>query len=169
MPIIVEDGSGLDTATSYVSVAEADAYFLNHPYYSDNWDAISPKAKENFLSFASTQLDSLINWRGVIMYPTQSLAWPRFGVVDDEGRLIPADSVPQRVKNAVFELALQMSRGDQFAISTGAELEKLKIDVIELQFAGSKTITPVPAATLLLLKGLGDYAFGMRVRKVLVG
>jgi hypothetical protein len=169
MPLILEDGTGLPGANSYASVEEADLYFLTHPYYSDNWDALGDPDRERLLVAASSQLDALINWRGSIRYSNQALGWPRVGVVDDEGRVIPTDIVPQRVKTAVFELAFSLSRGDQYAPSSSSSLERLKIDVIELQFAGSTTITPVPAPALLALRGLGEYAFSSRVRRVLVG
>lgn len=169
MPIIVETGSGLSNANSYATLEEADAYFETHPYYSDNWNALGTPDKESLLILASSQLDALITWRGNVGSYAQSLAWPRYGVIDDEGRLLSISAVPQRVKFAVFELAFNLSRGDQYAASSSAGISKLKIDVIELQFTGSTAITPVPAAALLLLKGLGAYAFGSRVRKVIVG
>jgi hypothetical protein len=168
MLLIAETGMNVAGANSYATVPEADAYFTNHPYYADNWEALGTTDKERLLVSASAQLDAMITWRGRIYSPNQNLAWPRVGVVDDEGRVISAQTVPYAVKRAVYELAFAMSRGDQFAASASAGLEKLKIDVIELQFAASTVTAPVPAAALLALKGLGTYAFGSRVRKVLV-
>ena len=165
--MIVETGLGIVNANSYVTVPEADTYFYSHPYYADAWADLAID-KESLLMAASAQLDSLITWRGRIYNPNQTLAWPRVGVVDDEGRIISAQTVPWAVKRATFELAFAMSRGDQYAGSASAGVEKLKIDVIELQFAASTAVTPVPAAALLALKGLGAYAYGSRVRKVLV-
>ena len=167
MPLIVEDGSGLSDSNSYVTVSEADDYFLNHPYYADNWSGLTNK--ESFLEAASAQLDALVVWKGFLVYGTQAMGWPRNGVIDDEGRIIPADVVPDRVKKAVFELAFHLSRGDPYAASSSEGIDRLKIDVIELQFSGSTTTRPVPAATLLYLKGLVESTFGSRVRKVLVG
>lgn len=169
MPLIPEDGTGLSTANSYASLLEANDYFATHPYYSDNWAALGDPEKEAFLISASVALDSLVTWRGRILSSAQALGWPRVGVVDDENRLYASNFVPQRVKNAMFELAMHLSRGDPYAASSSAGIEKLKIDVIELQFAGSVSVTPVPAATLLLLKGLAEYALSSRVRRVLVG
>jgi hypothetical protein len=169
MPIILETGAGLANANSYASVAEADAYFATHPFYADNWDDLGEPEKEHLLIAASAQLDSLITWRGYIYSSTQALGWPRSAVVDDEGRLVHNASVPSRVKQAVFELAFHLSRGDPYAVSSSAGIDRLKIDVIELEFSGSTKITAVPAAALTALRGLGDYAFGSRVKKVLVG
>ncbi len=170
MPVIIaETGAGLSTANSYATLAEADAYFVNHPYYADSWCDLGTPDKESMLILATAQLDALMTWRGTLFGTSQALAWPRFGVIDDEGRLYSTSAVPQRVKNAMFELAFHLSRGDPYISSSSAGIERLKIDVIELQFTGSTIITAVPAAALLLLRGLGAYSLGSRVRKVLVG
>jgi hypothetical protein len=169
MPLIVEDGTGVATANSYVTLEEADTYFETHPYYADNWAGLGTPDKENLLTAASLQLDGLINWRGFISSDTQGLGWPRTGVIDNEGRVIADNIVPRPVKIATFEMAMFASRGDPFAASASAGVERLKIDVIELQFASSTVTAPVPAAALLAVRGLGDYTLGTRVRRVLVG
>ena len=169
MVLIPGDGTGLSDSNSYADVTEADDYFATHPFYADNWAALGTPDKERLLIAASASLDSLMNWRGYILNTTQAMGWPRIGVIDDEGRVVSNSIVPLRVKQAMLELAFHLSRGDPYAPSASAGLDSLKIDVIELNFAGSITVTPVPAPTLLLLRGLGDYAYGGRVRKVLVG
>jgi hypothetical protein len=170
MPAFVaEDGTGLSTATSYVSVAESDDYFLTHPYFSDVWDALGPPDKQRLLMMASTMLDNFIIWRGYVASGAQGLAWPRTGVIDNELREIASNVVPWKVKVATFELAVYLSKGDPFAVSSSTGIDSLKIDVIELKFTSSVQVAPVPAAALLALRGLGDYTLGNRVRKVLVG
>lgn len=166
---VVETGVGLPDATSYASMEEANDYFGVHPFHSDNWLDLGEPDKERLLMAASAQLDALITWRGWVASASQALGWPRVRVVDDEGRMINSDIVPRRVRQAMFELAFFLSRGDPYAASSSAGLERLKIDVIELQFSESMSITPVPAAALTLLRGLGAYAFGTRLRRVLVG
>lgn len=167
--MIVEDGTGKAGATSYVSLAEADAYFQNHPYYADAWEELGEPDKERYLVSATMSLDTMMRWLGVIRSPMQALGWPRSGVVDHEGRTISNTAVPKRVKDATCELAFHHSKGDPFAPQSSQGLEALKIDVIELQFSQSSAPAPVPAAALALVTSLGAYAFGSRIRKVLVG
>lgn len=170
MPYLtLEDGSGVAGANSYVSVAFADEYFLTHPYSADMWDALGTPEKERFLVTATMVLDSMFNWYGRIAIPSQTLGWPRIGVYDRESRIVPFTSVPLQVKQAVCELALHYSKGDPFAPPSSTGLESLKIDVVELKFGQSTKPVPVPAPALTLLKGLGDYVYGSRIRKVLVG
>jgi hypothetical protein len=172
--LVVEDGSGLADSNSYVSEAEADDYFASHPFYSDNWSDLGEPDRANLLVAATAQLDTLIRWRGVIKSSTQALGWPRSLVVDDEGRLISDSVVPKKVKIATFEMAVFASRGDPFAAPSSTGVDRVKVDVIEIQFSsaqngGSRVNAPVPAAALLALRGLGEYTLGTRVRKVIVG
>jgi hypothetical protein len=175
--LIVETGAGLPDSNSYATLAEADAYFLNHPYYADNWSDLGIPDRERYLVSATFQLDAYITWDGYIASTSQALDWPRTGVVDEEGRIVASDVVPKQVKVATYEMAVFSSQGDPYAPSSSAGLDRLKIDVIELEFtsggsgggAGGGSIATIPARALLALKGLGEYAYGSNVRKVLVG
>jgi hypothetical protein len=178
--IIPETGAGVPYANSYVTLAYADAYFEVHPYYADAWAAL-PAAKRTVLLIGATQqIDLLFDWSGIQRTSTQGLAWPQHGATDSNGNYIPANLVPPRVQQAVCEQAFYMSKGDPTAItSSGAASEgisKIKIDVIELDFTDTSSSTSsssgskaAPNAVLALLRGLGVYANGFRVRKVLVG
>lgn len=55
------------------------------------------------LKFASAQLDTLFRFRGEKADPDQSLAWPRKGAYDDEGK--PVSGVPEKVQDATYILA----------------------------------------------------------------
>jgi hypothetical protein len=176
MPIFtVEDGTGLAQATSYASVVEADDYFSAHPFYADNWNELGESDKENLLMTASTMLDSIMTWNGTIYSNTQGLGWPRSLVFDSEYRPVASNVVPRGVKIATMELAMYLWRnGDVFEAPSSTGVDRLKIDVIELQFSstqngGSRGKAPVPAAALLALRGLGEYTLGTRVRRVQVG
>lgn len=119
MSIIVEDGTGLTTATSYVSVADADAYHLARLHAS--WAAKSLADKEAALIRATAALDLLTRWKGFKYSSAQALAWPRCrdqasawpgtshegprsSVIDDDGYAI--DGVPKNVVSATCEAAL---------------------------------------------------------------
>ena len=172
--LVVENGTGLSNANSYVDVAEADTYFATHPFYADNWDALGSPDQENVLIAASSMLDSIMSWYGYIYSSTQGLGWPRTGVIDYENRVVASNAVPYAVKRATMELAVYISRGDPFAAASSTGVDRLKIDVIEIQFSdtqngASRVTAPVPAAALLALRGLGEYVLGSRVRRVMVG
>jgi hypothetical protein len=44
-------------------------------------------------------------WRGHVQYQTQRLGWPRVGCYDDEGRLVPLNTVPWQIPEAVAIVA----------------------------------------------------------------
>lgn len=171
MPLIPETGLIVAGANSYVDLAYADAYFENHPFFSDAWSELTSPQKEGLLIYATRQLDLMFNWVGEpVRANEQTLGWPRTVYSGLTHPYIIANNVvPDRVKQAVCELAFHLSRGDPFAASSSEGLESLRVDVIELQFSGSTAAKPLPAPALVLLRGLGDYAFGGRMRKVVVG
>ncbi len=105
MALIHEDGTGLATAESYMSVADADTYFTNHGSPAA-WTGATTPAKEAALRFATAWLDGQYAWVGLVKASTQALAWPRIGGYDSEGRAVDDASVPRRIKEAVGEVAL---------------------------------------------------------------
>ena len=77
MTIIVEDGTGLDNAESYSSVAEADAYFTKRGVV--RWDDATTQQKEIALINATETIDLLFGlvFIGVKLKETQALQFPR--------------------------------------------------------------------------------------------
>ena len=74
MALVVEDGTGLSTAESYISVADADTY------HSDRGNALwtgTDAVKEEALRQATEYLDATYDWKGSISLTTQALNWPR--------------------------------------------------------------------------------------------
>jgi hypothetical protein len=113
--LVVEDGTGLANANSYVSLVEADTYFTNQGTAGAAWAA--PDALKNeYLANACTALDAVFG-RNYISYlrasdtTIQSLLWPRENVWDRHNRRIPAGGIPQEVKDAQCELALLLQSG----------------------------------------------------------
>jgi hypothetical protein len=163
MALVVEDGTGKSDADSYISVADADTYFAAHGNPTA-WSAASDEAKESALRYATVWMDGKWNWLGTIVLGTQALLWPRYvgwdryGTNEDtEGRAIASDEVPQRVQDAACELALVHLSDALNAVSdtSGAELKKIKLDVMALEYVDRSTSysRKVPYISKLL-KGL---------------
>jgi hypothetical protein len=169
MTLIVEDGTGLTTANSYVSEAEADAYFEIVPAYSDVWAAYTATEKENLLRMATRVLDARTSWEGHKQVDESALRWPRKHVRDRDGLLVDSDLVPQAVKDATCELARIIDNED---ITTGQDVENvrmLKLDVLEIEYQEGSSQQRVPQHLNHVLRGLGFFmsgttAFG-RIRK----
>lgn len=119
MTIIVEDGSGLSNSVSYVSAADATAYFLARG--NATWAALSDAVKEECLVRATDFMVERyrLKWKGRRFSLTQALDWPRVGVtIEDPNGSYPQayglfeisyTTVPTEVKNACAELALRAS------------------------------------------------------------
>lgn len=90
---------GSDT---YATVADTDAYFAARDVTS--WPAASTAAREAALLRATVYLDGAYRFIGQIADTSQSLAWPRIGATDGDGRAI--DGIPARLAHACGELAL---------------------------------------------------------------
>ena len=97
--LVVEDGTGLIDADTYVSVAEADAYHLL--YGNAAWVDIDAERKEVLLRRATRDLDIMFGsrYKGSVYITTQSLAWPRLVSYANSG-------ISRYLKDAVSELAL---------------------------------------------------------------
>lgn len=140
MAIIVEDGTGVANANSYVTLAEARDYAQNRGVTLPADDA----AASALLFPAMDYIESFrARYQGRKTYPTeahpapQALQWPRVGVSID-GQPWPADMIPAELKAAQSQMIMEvMAAGGAAAIApvqTGKVVKKEKVDVIEREF-----------------------------------
>jgi hypothetical protein len=115
MALTVEDGTGVASADSYSSTADADAYNTNHAADTD-WSGATTANKEKALRLATQYLDLKykLRWRGEVYSTTQGLAWPRTAFDDYDGNAITSPSLPSGVQEACIELAIRSAKGDTF-------------------------------------------------------
>jgi hypothetical protein len=108
--ITIVETAGAANANSFVSVAEADAY-LETRLNSTAWTGTEPKKQA--LVEATREL-SAIGWQGYRASDAQALAWPRFNAPDPDGTsdfvYFDTAEIPQRIKDATCELALEFLR-----------------------------------------------------------
>lgn len=105
MALVAEDGTGLNNATSYISLADAETYWTDYGSPAE-WDAATDAEKSAALMYATRWLDDNFQWYSLIYTTTQALGWPRWSFFDSENREIASGTVPQRIKDATCELAL---------------------------------------------------------------
>lgn len=111
MALIVEDGSGLAAAESYISVADADA---RHAAFGNaGWTGTEP-AKEQALRRATAYMLQAYRdrWSGSRRTTTQALCWPRNDVTIDRYSYVDFDTVPDAVAAACADLALRALTDD---------------------------------------------------------
>jgi hypothetical protein len=158
---VVETGSGLANATSYVSIAEADDYYVIDPNFSATWANLTLEVKQYLLAWATRILDQKSIWKGVLSVPdTQALRWPRTYVYDRDDRLIAPDSIPKQLKEATFELAKWLRANDPTEGQDVDYLKAMRVDVIEFEWQDNAAQQSVPSIINAILSPLGTFRTG---------
>jgi hypothetical protein len=173
---IVEDGSGLTEANSYVSVAWADSYFASS-MDRDDWDFLDLEDKQAALIQATSIIDDFWEFNGVVLRYTQALQLPRYGMPDRSGRsLIRSNEIPMAARQATAELALFLRRQrdsgvTEVASASDGDVSKVEIGPIAVTMAASSsssgssssvTTAPLlmPRSVYMKLRGLGMPRYG---------
>ena len=141
MALIVEDGSGLVNAESYISVADAATYHANRGNAA--WAAIaSDIIREQLLRKATDYMMAVyrLRWAGYRYNSSQALDWPRLYVpildtlsTNQFPQYVDFNVVTVAVKNACAELALKANTETLMADLSQATIKE-KVDVIEVEY-----------------------------------
>lgn len=132
--LIVEDGSGKQSANSYVSLEYADAYAVNRNYKT--WVTQSEYVKKSAIIKAMDYVDNLFNWKGRRAYEEQALSFPRVNIIDDDGFDV-SGKIPERLKKAVCEAAFYVYK--QYSLYSSQDVQgvikkdRKKADVVETE------------------------------------
>lgn len=174
---VVEDGTVVANATSYVTLAFADDYLSVKPAATTTtWDALADADKEDFLMWATRLLDQRTIWSGVKYDSDSALQWPRAGVYDRDGLPVATDEIPLQVQQATVEVAFHLvtENVDPSAPGSAAAggVKSQKLGPLEIVYQDNAVITPnyfpVGLNQLLTpfgtLPGGGGMGFG-RVRR----
>lgn len=132
MALIVEDGSIVAGAESYITVADATSWHSDRGNAA--WAALTEAQKEQSLRKATDYMLQVygMRWKGDRVSASQALDWPREGV-EVFGFDIDADVVPDAVANACAELALRAASGDLTPDITRRTVRE-KVGPIEVEY-----------------------------------
>jgi hypothetical protein len=110
--LVVEDGTGIATANSYVTLAEVATYHTDRN--NTSWGSASTASQTAAVIDATRYLDTEFSWDGGMrVSSTQALLWPRKMMYDMEGFAL--SGIPTVLKNAACELALVVLTEDILA------------------------------------------------------
>ena len=144
MALVVEDGSKVTGANTYITLAEfkawADARGVN--YSSDG------HVTENILR-AMDYIEEVL-FIGVKETRDQALQWPRVDVVID-GYALDVGEIPKELKNATYELVKAIIDGDNKLNPVERQVTKEKVDSLEVTYksnAGMQRHTPAVTRAL---------------------
>lgn len=108
--LIVEDGSLVEDANSYISLEEATAY--QRRFNRQDWLGLSDDEKKASLVKATQYVDNQFTWKGRRKFQTQVLGFPRVMLFDSDG--FEVNGVPLKLKQAVCEAAYYGYQTDLF-------------------------------------------------------
>lgn len=171
MAFLVEDGTGVANANSYVTVDEADTYFTDRR--KQNWVG-SDADKQAALIAATDYIEQRfgLQFLGCPEFDAQTLSFPRTGLVDPAGNEV--EGIPLRLKQAQYEYALCAMAGELFNTptvdATGLKVTEKKVVVGPIEtttkFDGDASISPlrsIPQGDAYLMGYIGgDQAVAQR-------
>lgn len=144
MAIIVEDGSNVENANSYVTEAELSEYATAR-------GITLTTASEQLLILSMDYIEAL-EYKGIKTYEEQPLQWPRYNVTVD-GYWLDSDEIPKELKAGQMATAIAIDQGNSPLQTVGRSTKREKVDVLEVEYMdGSSINTTDPNITNSLKK-----------------
>lgn len=133
--LIVEDGSCVPSANSYVSLDFADNYMRNTGHSS--WEEKTENERKSYLINATSYIDrtyTKVGWKGQKKFHRrQSLCFPRVELFDKDGDEVLG--IPDELKKAVCEAAFIATTNSLFDIKdSSGSVKRQKVDVLEVEY-----------------------------------
>jgi hypothetical protein len=150
---------GGTTSNSYVTLADATAYFVDR-LDSSAWSDASIRQQQNALIMATMRLEAE-TYVGSKAYYTQRLQWPRYSTFDRDGIVYDYLTIPGIVQQATCELALALLREPALYESSGLEqFVNVKLGSIDVTPRAGTPTVELPAIVKRLLAPvlLGGYS-----------
>lgn len=164
MALIIEDGSLVVGANSYVTIAEAIQYATQRrePFPTDEGEV------EALLHDAMDYIEAQRRkFAGKKVSSLQGTQFPRVGCIVD-GTEFPSTAIPNELKLAQCQLAVDSYNvGGLTPSATGYAVSKEKVDIIEVHYAAGSTMSggsspaepAFPKADSLLEPLYGDFGY----------
>lgn len=156
MALIIETGSIVTGANSYVTAEEARAYALSRGIALSADDSVLEPQLVKAMDFLESHRE---RFQGAKVAKEQRLQWPRSGAVVD-GFDVEETEIPQLLKDAQCQLTIDLSAGeDLMPNSDGREVIRKKVDVIETEYSSQGgPVKPVFAKAMALIEPLFQSA-----------
>lgn|SRR5574344_242814 len=139
--LIVEDGTGITDANTYVDLDYANTYLSNRG--RTEWTALDDETKKKCLILGTDYIDKLYKWYGKRKYKNQVLAFPRLDLYDSDD--FEVDGIPVNLKKAVCEAAY-LNRSTETLFTTkdaDGTVKREKVDTLEVEYFQKSTSTTV--------------------------
>lgn len=156
--IIVEDGTIVTGANSYISEAELDTYA------ADRGVTIVAADKKVLIIKSMDYIESL-GYKGIKRLDTQPLQWPRGSVVVDNF-LLAIDEIPQLLKDGQAQTCLEIDRDEDPLQDIERKTTLEQVDTLKVEYSlGSSSNTITRRINAKLNKLLISSGSGFRVSR----
>jgi len=157
MALIVEDGSVVENANTYVDVAYVAAYctLMNYTTWTSAPSSALETQKKESAIIRSMQFFENISYNGDKTAYSNPLEFPREYLYLDSGDKFPSDEIPTELKKAVAEGAYIEYSTPSVLFEEGGSSKKVKrkkIDVIETEYFSSTGSVPYPKLKKMVSK-----------------
>jgi hypothetical protein len=165
MPLIVEDGTLVEDADSYNTLADLRAYATKRgvtlPVDDTALTVLAIKAMDYIESLEP-------RFKGTRVESEQSLSWPRKGAVIN-GFFVDEDAIPKQLVELQCQLVIDGMTVALQPNGTGRIVKKQKVDVIETEYEilGDGSVELVKANGLIaFLVDEGSFGFTVPILRV---
>lgn len=155
MTIIVEDGSIVTGANSYVTELELTAFATAR--------GVALTADEEVLLISAMDYIESLSFKGYKISRDQPLQWPRVSVIVD-GFNLDSNSIPQDLKNGLMQCAIAIDQGNNPLQDAPRSTKREKVGELEVEYMDSASSVVINKKILTslqkLLAGGGGNASG---------
>ena len=141
VPLVIEDGSNIEDANSYVTLAEARLYASARGIALSDFDDTLTQQLVKAVDYLETYRN---RFKGYKTYTPQALQWPRTCVYID-GQPFSEIAIPIELKRAQIQLAIEINNGhDLLPTADGsAFIVSERVDVIETKYSEQLSTTGI--------------------------
>lgn len=135
---IVEDGTLVKGANSYVTVEDAISYNISRG--RDKWGDLSSQKQSSALVKATQYIDGMYRWKGRRKFESQELAFPRVMIRDIDG--FEVTGIPKKLKDAVCEAAYKVAEEEEELFTqydANGDIKRQRVEgAVEVEFFNKK-------------------------------
>lgn len=164
MALIIEDGSIVAGANSYITVAEYNAW-ADARFGASRSTAPATDAEAEQLILRAMDYFEGQNFQGELVEKGQPLQWPRAWVCID-GYVVETNEIPPEVKNSIYELSYAEEQGSSELSAVSQKVKRKKAGSVEIEYSDYSSSTTINRAVPNAMKKLLTHGGGMRVFRV---
>ena len=160
MALVLDNTVSGTASNSYCSRASALVYLAEDIHIYSTFASLSTSDAEACLIFATSLLDSEIDWMGLKASSTQKLRWPRTDVYDPDEYAVDSTIHPDFLQKATSFYAYYLSQEDRLAESDTYGFKELDAGSLKMVIDKYDRKITMPNPIWNMLKWYGNRLSG---------